>query len=258
MAENRWEGFDITGKKKANSSKVSSDISREDISATAKKPTGVLDYKGDITGFLKDGKSINVLDTWYPNLQEQMMSNPVIQTKYIPSGVVVKSINRSLHRTYIDPAKAYKKYTFHVSVAEAKKYGSPVRVPKIEKFRDEHDTDKTVTYWATDCMHTTWFDEDMYCGYDTITVWVYVVNIIPNLGVADSMAYLSMFNDVIDTMQSRLDDGCPLYKYSIPGGEVTSLDMTPYYIIDDTMIFYDERIYKKFMATVARYSKLTK
>lgn len=111
------------------------------------------------------------------------MSNPVIQTKYIPSGVVVKSINRSLHRTYIDPAKAYKKYTFHVSVAEAKKYGSPVRVPKIEKFRDEHDTDKTVTYWATDCMHTTWFDEDMYCGYDTITVWVYVVNIIPNLGV---------------------------------------------------------------------------
>ena len=72
------------------------------------------------------------------------------------------------------------------------------------------------------------------------------------------MAYLSMFNDVIDTMQSRLDDGCPLYKYSIPGGEVTSLDMTPYYIIDDTMIFYDERIYKKFMATVARYSKLTK
>lgn len=67
MVENRWEGFDITGKKKANSSKVSSDISREDISATAKKPTGVLDYKGDITGFLKDGKSINVLDTWYPN-----------------------------------------------------------------------------------------------------------------------------------------------------------------------------------------------
>ena len=47
MVENRWEGFDITGKKKANSSKVSSDISREDISATAKKPTGVLDYKGD-------------------------------------------------------------------------------------------------------------------------------------------------------------------------------------------------------------------
>lgn len=236
--------------------RVSSDVPREDISATAKKPTGVLDYKGDITGFLKEGKTVNIMDTWYPNLQERLMNNPVIQTKYILSGVVAKSINRNLHMTYIDPAKAYKKYTFHVSVAEAKKYGHPASVPKIEKFRDEHDTDKTVTYWATDCMHTTWFDEDMYCGYDTITVWVYVVNIIPNLGTADSMIYLSMFNDVMDTMQSRLDDGCPLYKYSIPGGDVTSLDVSPFEIRDGVMVFYDERIYKKFMATVARYSKI--
>lgn len=236
--------------------RVSSDVPREDISATAKKPTGVLDYNGDITGFLKDGTPVNIWDTWYPNLQERFMDNPVIQTKYIPSGVVDKSINRNLHMTYIDPEKAYKKYTFHVPVAEARKYGHPARVPKIEKFRDKYDTDKTLTYWATDCMHTTWFDEDMYCDYDTITVWVYVANIIPSLGVADSMIYLSMFNDVIDTMQSRLDDGCTLSYYSIPGGDVTSLEAVPFEIMDGIMVFHDERIYKKFMATVARYNKI--
>ena len=256
MVENRWEGFDITGKKKANSSKVSSDISREDISATAKKPTGVLDYKGDITGFLKDGKPINPLETWNPRLIEYALNIAILKTKYIPSGVVDKSINRDLYRTYIDPAKAYKKYTFHVSVAEAKKYGHPARVPKIEKFRDEHDTNETATYWATDCLYTTWFDEDMYYGYDTITVWVYVANIVSNLGIAFSMICLSMVNDIMDTIQSRLDGGCPLYGLSVLGGDSTSMDATPYNIIDDTMIFYDERIYKKFMATVARYSKL--
>lgn len=238
--------------------RVSSDVPREDISVTAKKPTGVLDYKGDFKGFLKDGKPLNSLDTWDALLIAHLQDNPVIQTKYIPSGVVDKSINRSLTKTYIDPAKAYKKYTFHVSVAEAKKYGHPARVPKIEKFRDEHETDNTITYWATDCLHTTWFDEDMYYGYNTITVWVYVANLIPDLGFADSMIYLSMVNDIIDTMQSRLDDGCPLYKYSVPGEDVTSLDISPFEINRGVMVFSDERIYKKFMATVARYSSLKK
>lgn len=237
--------------------RVDSSVPREDINVN-KKSTKVLDYSGDITGFLKDGKPLNSLDTWDIRLIAYLQDNPVIQTKYIPSGVVDKSINRNLHRTYIDPEKAYKKYTFHVSVAEAKKYGHPACVPKIEKFRDEHDTDKTVTYWATDCMHTTWFDEDMYCGYDTITVWVYVANLIPDLGFAESMVYLSMVNDIIDTMQSRLDDGYLLYKYSVPGGDVTSLDISPFEINRGVMVFSDERIYKKYIATVARYSSLKK
>lgn len=237
--------------------RVSSDVPREGINVN-KKSTKVLDYSGDITGFLKDGKPLNSLDTWDIRLIAYLQDNPVIQTKYIPSGVVDKSINRNLIKTYIDPAKAYKKYTFHVSVAEAKKYGHPIKVPKIEKFRDEHETDKTITYWATDCLHTTWFDEDMYCGYDTITVWVYVANLIPDLGFAESMVYLSMVNDIIDTMQSRLDDGCLLYKYSVPGGDVTSLDISPFEINRGVMVFSDERIYKKYIATVARYSSLKK
>lgn len=241
--------------------RVSSDVPREDISATAKKPTGVLDYKGDITGFLKEGKSLNPFEVWDSRSMERIFCNMscmdvIFKTKYIPSGVVDKSINRDLYRTYIDPAKAYKKYTFRVSVEEARKYGHPARVPKIEKFRDEHDTNKTATYWATDCTYTTWFDEDMYYGYDTITVWVYVANIIPNLGIAFSMICLSMINDIIDSMQSRLDDGCLLYSRSVLGKDATSMDATPYTVIDDTMVFYDERIYKKFMATVARYSKI--
>lgn len=70
------------------------------------------------------------------------------------------------------------------------------------------------------------------------------------------MIHLSMFNDVIDTMQSRLDDGCPLSYYSIPGGDVTSFEVVPFEIMDGIMVFHDERIYKKFMATVARYNKL--
>ena len=242
--------------------RVSSDVPREDISATAKKSTGVLDYKGDIPGFLKDGKAINPFELWSSHTIDYILCsrrwdnwyNVTFKTKYIPSEIVDKSINRNLYRTYIDPAKAYKKYTFHVSVEEARKYGHPARVPKIEKFRDEHDTDKTTTYWATDYIYTTWFDEDMYYGYDTITVWVYVVNF--TLEIAFSMICLSMINDIMDTMQSRLDDGCPLYSRSILGENATSMDATPYEIIDDTMIFYDERIYRKFMATVARYNKL--
>lgn len=239
--------------------RVSSDVPREDISVTAKKPTGVLDYKGDFKGFLKDGKPLNSLDTWDALLISHLQDNPVIQTKYIPSGVVDKAINRSLTKTYIDPAKAYKKYTFHVSVAEAKKYNSLGGVPKIEKFRDEHETDNTTTYWAADIFYTSWFDEDMYDGYDTITVWVYVANLIPNLGFADSMIYLSMVNDIMDTMQSRLDDGCLLHKYSLLDDKYeTCLYACPFEIIEGVMVFLDERIYKKYMATVARYNKLNK
>lgn len=248
--------------------RVSSDVPREDISVTAKKPTKVLDYKGDITEFLKEGKTVNPFEVWNShtivhilrnvNLHNINKDDVILKTKYIPSGIVDKSINRDLYKTYIDPAKAYKKYTFHVSVAEAKKYGHPARVPKIEKFRDEHDTDKTVTYWATDCIYTAWFDEDMYYDYDTVTVWVYVANIIPNLGIAFSIIYLSMVNDIMNSIQSRLDDGCKLDSCTIIDKDATSLDISLYTIIDDTMIFYDERIYKKFMATVARYSKLIK
>ena len=245
--------------------RVSSDVPREDISVTAKKPTGVLDYKGDFKGdfkvfskgFLKDGKPLNSLDTWDALLISHLQDNPVIQTKYIPSGVVDKAINRELYKTYIDPAKAYKKYTFHVSVAEAKKYVYLGAIPKIEKFRDEHETDNTTTYLAADISYTSWFDEDMYYGYDTITVWVYVANLIPNLGFADSMIYLSMVNDIMDTMQSRLDDGCLLHKYSLLDDRYeTTLYACPYTIIEGVMVFLDERIYKKFMATVARFKKI--
>lgn len=238
--------------------RVSSDVPREDISVTAKKPTGILDYKGDITGFLKDGKTVNVSATWnyLVKVYDSDSGNRLLKTKYIPSGVVDKSINRELSKTYIDPAKAYKKYTFHVSVAEVKKYGHPVLIPKIDKFRDEHETDKTITFWATDSSYTSWFDSDIYQDYDTITIWIYVLNIIPNLGAAESMAYLSMFNDVLDTMQSRLDDGCPLCRFVTTGGNVTSIEWYPFEIKDDTMIFNDERIYKKYIATVARYTNI--
>lgn len=246
--------------------RVSSDVPREDISATAKKPTGVLDYKGDITGFLKDGKTISPLNSGDIGLEWTVYNNPdysnvdlnslVFKTKYIPSGIVDKSINRNLYRTYLDPKKAYKKYTFHVSVAEAKKYGHPARVPRIEKFREEHDTNKTYSLWATDYEYTTLYDEDVYCGYDTITVWVYVLNIFPDLGVADSMVYLAMFNDILDVMKSRLDDGRILYQDSAPGRNAISHTVPPYYIKGDTMYFEDERIYKKYIATMARYRKV--
>ena len=114
--------------------RVDSSVPREDINAN-KKSTKVLDYNGDITEFLKEGKTINPFEIWNSRTTIDILRNVslidtnkedvILKTKYIPSGVVDKSINRKLYRTYIDPAKAYKKYTFHVSVAEAKKYGHP-------------------------------------------------------------------------------------------------------------------------------------
>lgn len=247
--------------------RVSSDVPREDINAN-KKPTKVLDYDGDITEFLKEGKPINPFEIWNSRTTIDILRNVslidtnkedvILKTKYIPSGVVDKSINRNLSKTYIDPAKAYKKYTFHVSVDEAKKYGHPTKVPKIEKFIDEHKTNETAPYWATDCLYTTWRSKDRYYGYDTITVWVYVANIIPNLGRASSMIYLSMINDILNSIQSRLYDCDLLDGLTIIDKDAISADPTLYVLVDDTMIFYDERIYKKFMATAARYNKLNK
>lgn len=247
--------------------RVDSSVPRENININ-KKPAKVLDYSGDITEFLKEGKTINPFEIWNSRTTIDILRNVslidtnkedvILKTKYIPSGVVDKSINRNLYRTYIDPAKAYKKYTFNVSVAEAKKYGHPTKVPKIEKFIDEHKTNETTPYWVTDCFYTTWHSKDNFYGYDTITVWVYVANIIPNLGRASSMIYLSMINDILNSAQSRLYDCNLLHGLTIIDKDAISIDPAPYVLVDDTMIFYDERIYKKFVATAARYNKLNK
>ena len=245
--------------------RVSSDVPREDINVN-KKPTKVLDYDGDITEFLKEGKTINPFEIWNSRTTIDILhtvdlintnkEDVILKTKYIPSGIVDKSINRKLYKTYIDPAKAYKKYTFHVSVAEAKKYGHPTKVPKIKKFIDEHKTNETAPYWVTDCFYTTWRSKDDFYDYDTITVWVYVANIIPNLGRASSMIYLSMINDILNSAQSRLYDCNLLHGLTIIDKDAISIDPATYVLVDDTMIFYDERIYKKFVATAARYNKL--
>lgn len=239
--------------------RVSSDVPREDINAN-KEPTKVLDYKGDITGFLKEGKPITRFHSF--NQYDDIIEGN-FRTFYVPAGVVDKAINRCVDRLYIDPDKVYEKHIFKVSVEEAKKYEEVGLVPKIRNFRNQHGYSRI----ATDENFTS-FDPNRteeFKDYNTITVWIYLIKPSYKGYIPMSQIDLAMAKDVLDIAESRYNDlknndialkklGLTLERVAFDTCYACNIGYTAYK--SNGVMFFDERIYKKWLACNTKYFKL--
>lgn len=180
--------------------RVDSNVPREDISVN-KKPAKVLDYKGDITGFLKEGKTITRFHSFnqYDHFKEGNF-----RTFYVPAGIVDKAINRCVDALYIDPDKVYEKHIFKVSVEEAKKYEEIGLVPKIHNFENQHG----YTLVATDDRFTSFNHNctEEFKDYNTITVWIYLIKPHYKGYIPMSLIDLAMAKDILDVAESRYND----------------------------------------------------
>lgn len=252
--------------------RVDSSVPREDINVN-KKSTKVLDYKGDITEFLKEGKPITRFKSFNPY---EYFKEGNFRTFYIPAGIADKALNRNLNVLYIDPDKAYEKYTFKVSVEEANKYETVGAVPKIHNFVLQHmkRRDNTGTFFAlaegifkaTDEKLTS-FDHnctEAFKDYNTITVWIYIAK--PHKeGFAYSQIQLAMVKDVLDVAESRYNDlknndiglkalDSALRNFAFDTCSAGNIGYSAYK--SNGVMFDDERLYKKWLACNTKYFKL--
>lgn len=239
--------------------RVDSSVPREDINVN-KKSTKVLDYDGDITEFLKEGKPITRFHSFnqYDNIIEGNF-----RTFYVPAGVVDKAINRCVDCLYIDPDKVYEKHIFKVSVEEAKKYEEVGLVPKIHNFRNQHG----YTRMATDEKFTS-FDHNFteeFKDYNTITVWIYLIKPSYKGYVPMSQIDLAMAKDVLDIAESRYNDlknnDIALKKLGFVLRNVAfdtcyACNIGYYEYKRNELTFFDERLYKKWLACNTKYFKL--
>lgn len=239
--------------------RVSSDVPREDINAN-KKPTKVLDYGGDITEFLKEGKPITRFHSF--NQYDDIIEGN-FRTFYVPARVVDKAVNRRVDCLYIDPDNVYEKHIFKVSVEEAKKYEEIGLVPKIHNFRNQHG----YTRMATDEKFTS-FDHNFteeFKDYNTITVWIYLIKPSYKGYIPMSQIDLAMAKDVLDTAESRYNDlknndialkklGFVLRNVAFNTCYACNIGYTAYK--SNGVMFFDERIYKKWLACNTKYFKL--
>lgn len=252
--------------------RVDSSVPREDINAN-KESTKVLDYHGDITEFLKEGKPITKFKSFNPY---EGFKEGNFRTFYVPAGVADKAINRHLKVLYIEPDKAYEKYTFKVSVEEAKKYEGVCSVPKIHNFILQHmkRRDNTGTFFALSEGIFTATDENFtsfdpnrieeFKDYNTITVWIYIAK--PHKeGFAYSQIQLAMVKDILDVAESRYNDlknndiglkklGSTLRNVAFDTCSAGNIGYSAYK--SNGIMFFDERIYKKWFACNTKYFKL--
>lgn len=252
--------------------RVDSSVPREDISVN-KKSTKVLDYKGDITGFLKEGRPITRFHSFNP-YEEIKEGN--FRTFYIPAGIADKAVNRNLNVLYIDPDKAYEKHTIKVSVEEAKKYEGVTTVPRVYNFIRQHmkRKDDTGTFFAlaegiftaTDKKLTSFNENctEAFKDYNTITVWVYIAK--PHKeGFAYSQIQLAMTKDILDVAESRYNDlknndiglkklGSVLKHTAFNACNAGNISFFEYK--RNELTFFDERLYKKWLACNNKYFKL--
>lgn len=239
--------------------RIDSSVPREDINAN-KEPTKVLDYHGDITEFLKEGKPITRFHSF--NQYDDIIEGN-FRTFYVPAGVVDKAINRCVDRLYIDPDKVYEKHIFKVSVEEAKKYEEVGLVPKIRNFRNQHGYSRI----ATDENFTS-FDPNRteeFKDYNTITVWIYLIKPSYKGYIPMSQIDLAMAKDVLDIAESRYNDlknndialkklGLTLKHSAFNTCYACNIGYTAYK--SNGVMFFDERIYKKWLACNTKYFKL--
>lgn len=239
--------------------RVDSSVPREDINVN-KKSTKVLDYKGDITGFLKEGKPITRFHSF--NQYDDIIEGN-FRTFYVPAGVVDKAVNRCVDCLYIDPDKVYEKHIFKISVEEAKKYEEVGSVPKIHNFRNQHGytrmaTDEKFTSFNPNCT-------EAFKDYNTITVWIYLIKPSYKGYVPMSQIDLAMAKDVLNVAESRYNDlknnDIALKKLGLILEHVAfntcyACNIGYYEYKHNELTFFDERIYKKWLACNTKYFKL--
>lgn len=245
--------------------RVDSSVPREDISVN-KKSTKVLDYNGDITGFLKEGKPITRFHSF--NQYDDIIEGN-FRTFYIPAGVVDKAINKCVDCLYIDPDNVYEKHIFKVSVEEAKKYEEVGLVPKIHNFRNQYKTGAITSdaFMATDEKFTSFNHNctEEFKDYNTITVWIYVMKPSYKGYIPMSQIDLAMAKDVLDIAESRYNDfknndialkklGFILKHVAFDTCYACNVGYTAYK--SNGVMFFDERIYKKWFACNTKYFKL--